>query len=148
MLILLPTAASKLQAQWQGPYEVVRPVGNVNYLLRLHDRSMRQKVYHLNMLRKWHTPERTNYFVQDVPEDVDSQEEIPEWRDEEGCEPTIGDWLSHPQQDQLKKLLEEYKEVFPRSRTHITCQASHHDRKNTPRFVHHLTDYPRHSGRV
>ena len=63
VLILLPTEASKPQAQWQGPYEVVRPVGNVNYLVRLHDRTMRQKVYHVSMLRKWHTHESTNYFV-------------------------------------------------------------------------------------
>ena len=44
--------------------------------------------------------------------------------DEEGWEPTIGNQLSHPQQAQLRELLEEYKEVFSKKRGH-TSLASH-----------------------
>lgn len=33
VLVLLPTPISKLLAQWQGPYEVVKAVGKVNYLV-------------------------------------------------------------------------------------------------------------------
>ena len=32
--VLLPTTTSKLTAQWQGPYRVVKAVGKVNYLVR------------------------------------------------------------------------------------------------------------------
>ena len=59
-----------------------------------------------------------------MSEDVDSQHEISEWRDEEGCEPTSRDQLSHPQQDQLKKLLKEYQEVFSKKSRH-TSLARH-----------------------
>ena len=61
VLILLPTATTKLNAQWQGPYEVMKPVGKVNYLIRLHGRRKKQGVYHVNMLRKWCVRESDNY---------------------------------------------------------------------------------------
>ena len=57
-------------------------------------------------------------------EDIYSQDEIPGWSAEEGCEPTIGDQLSHPQQDQFRKLLEDYKEVFSKKPGH-TSLSSH-----------------------
>lgn len=38
VLILLPTDTKKLQAQWQGPYEVTKRIGKVNYQVKLHDR--------------------------------------------------------------------------------------------------------------
>ena len=31
VLVLLPTSSNKLLAQWQGPYEVLRKTGKVNY---------------------------------------------------------------------------------------------------------------------
>ena len=49
VLVLLPTASSKLLAQWQGPYEVVKLVGKANYLVEMYDRQKR-KVLHVNML--------------------------------------------------------------------------------------------------
>ena len=32
------TSTSKLLAQWQGPYEVVKPIGEVDYMINMHDR--------------------------------------------------------------------------------------------------------------
>lgn len=52
VLILLPTSTNKLLAQWQGPYKVVKKIGKVNYLVNLHDRRKKNRVYHINMLRK------------------------------------------------------------------------------------------------
>ena len=49
VLILLPTS-SKLTAQWQGPYQVVKAVGRVNYQIRMPDRRKRLMVFHVNML--------------------------------------------------------------------------------------------------
>ena len=49
VLVLLPTSSSKLLAQWQGPYTVIRPVGAVNYLVDMHDRRKRKRVFHVNI---------------------------------------------------------------------------------------------------
>ena len=38
VLVLLPTSTSKLLAWWQGPYEVIKPIGEVDYLINMHDR--------------------------------------------------------------------------------------------------------------
>ena len=52
VLILLPTSTSKLLAQWQGPYSIVRRVGKVNYEVDLNDRRKRRRVFHINMLKR------------------------------------------------------------------------------------------------
>ena len=78
-LLLLPTAKFKLQAQWQGPYEILKPIGKVNYLVHLHGQRKKQ-MYTMStfMLRKWHTSESKSYFVQGVPEKAEShKDEIP-----------------------------------------------------------------------
>ena len=36
VLVLLPSSTSKLTARWQGPYQVVKRVGEVNYLIYFH----------------------------------------------------------------------------------------------------------------
>ena len=37
VMLLLPSETNKLFAQWQGPFEVVRKVGLVNYEVRMPD---------------------------------------------------------------------------------------------------------------
>ena len=54
VLVLLPTSSSKLLAQWQRPYTVSRRMGAVNYLVNMNDRKKSQRVFHVNMLRKYH----------------------------------------------------------------------------------------------
>ena len=64
VLILLPTTANKLAAEWQGPYRITKRVGEVDYKIHLHDRKKKNRVYHVNMLRKWHAhdPGVSAYF--------------------------------------------------------------------------------------
>ena len=42
VLVLLPTSTSKLLAQWQGAYEIVKPIGDVDYLINMHDRWIKR----------------------------------------------------------------------------------------------------------
>ena len=49
VLVLLPTSASKLTAQWQGPYRVVECMGKVNYAVHMHDHRKHRRVFHVNM---------------------------------------------------------------------------------------------------
>ncbi len=53
VLVLLPTSSSKLLAKWQGPFEVTRRVGDLNYEVVRTDRSGARQIYHLNLLKKW-----------------------------------------------------------------------------------------------
>jgi hypothetical protein len=56
VLVLLPTSASKLSAQWQGPYRIIERRGKVNYLVHMEDHKKKRRVFHVNMLRQWHPP--------------------------------------------------------------------------------------------
>ena len=48
VLLLLPTATSKLLAQWQGPFRVVKKVGRVNYEIEMPHRRKKKQTYHTN----------------------------------------------------------------------------------------------------
>ena len=47
-LLLLPTHSNKLLAKWQGPFEIVKPLSKVNYLVHINGEN---KVYHANMIK-------------------------------------------------------------------------------------------------
>ena len=79
VLVLLPTANNKLLAQWQGPYIVKEKVGKVNYQVEMHDRRKKYRVFHVNMLKKWHTPVRQAYWTAEDSPDIDSDDDVPVW---------------------------------------------------------------------
>ena len=107
VLVLLPTTTSKLTARWQGPYEVVKPVGKVNYLVDLYDRRRRKRVLHVNMLKEWKTPTSSSYLaLEELPED-----EIPGW-DDEGGEVHLGEDLTAGQKYELEQLVTEFTDVL------------------------------------
>ena len=47
--MLLPMSMSKLLAQWQGPYEVLRKVGKVNYEVLMAGRGKKKQIFHINI---------------------------------------------------------------------------------------------------
>lgn len=55
VLLLLPTLENKLLAKWQGPYEVKRKVGPVTYEIEIPSRRQPLQVFHINILKKWHS---------------------------------------------------------------------------------------------
>ncbi|MBN3272197.1 NYNRI protein, partial [Polyodon spathula] len=57
VLLLLPTSESKSYAKWQGPYEVIQGIGNVNYEIRQPDRQNKTQIYHINLLKPWNERE-------------------------------------------------------------------------------------------
>ena len=98
VLVLLPTETSKLLARWQGPYQVLRRVGKVDYLVDMHDKRKRKQVLHINMLRKWHMPTvtATSYTAEEIPNDGE-ETEVPVWKEDGGPnpQPTIGSQLGN-----------------------------------------------------
>ena len=57
VLVLIPTAECKFLAKWQGPYEVVDRVGEVNYRVRQPERRKPTQLYHINLLKQWQSEE-------------------------------------------------------------------------------------------
>ena len=60
VLLLLPTSSNKLLAEWKGPYEIVRRLNKVDYVVRIYDK---ERVYHINMLKPFY--ERVNMKTSD-----------------------------------------------------------------------------------
>ena len=100
VLVLLPTSTSKLLAQWQGPYEIVKPIGGVDYIIHMHNRRNKCGVFHVNMLKQFHSSTDVNLSLlvndtgassaeNEVPDD-----EIPSWNNDQNGHPKIGDQLS------------------------------------------------------
>ena len=60
VLVLLSSSSKMLAAEWQGPYEVSRTTGPVDYKVDMKGKWKRHRVFHVNMLRAWHSPTGTN----------------------------------------------------------------------------------------
>ncbi|KAL0152849.1 hypothetical protein M9458_051843 [Cirrhinus mrigala] len=53
VMVLVPNAACKFLAQWQGPFTIEERVGPVNYRVRQPGRRQPVQLYHINLLKKW-----------------------------------------------------------------------------------------------
>ena len=129
-LILLPTAESKLLMQWKGPYQVVDRVGPTDYRIRIGDV---EKVYHINMLKKYHespiekqsvshtSKSKTDTVAEIVAaavveEEIDDVELDVPGKSSNATETVnnvhISDELDPEQRNQLWKLLREFEDIF------------------------------------
>ena len=112
VLVLLPTSSKKLFAQWQGPYEVVRQVGKVNYQVDMHDHRKRKRIIHVNMMRKWYEAESSGYWMEEMS---DPGEEDLSWKDVKDSvidQPQLGDLLLPEQRREMEELLHEFSGVL------------------------------------
>ena len=100
----------------------------MDYLVDVHDRRKRKRLYHVNMLRKWHVPTGAGYFTEEV--DTATDEDIPVWNDPMGGGPeqaTIGSQLDQEQKGELAGLLNEFADVF-QAKPGRTTLVEHHIR--------------------
>ena len=125
VLVLLPTETSKLLAQWHGPYPVFCQMSPVNYEVDMYDKKKRHWIFHVNMLRKGHAPSAVALLANEVPEK--EEEELP-LSDANPCsdedQPVISERLDRNQQIQLRRLLQEFKDILS-SRTGRTTLMEH-----------------------
>eukprot|EP00731_Ephydatia_muelleri_P007946 Em0004g284a len=126
VLVLLPTSTSKLLAKWQGPYQITKRMGLVNYQVDMHDRARRKRfrIFHVNMLKEYHLrpPMHTNGFNDE--EGTEEESEVPLWNDITKEEPKTGKHLTEAQQE-LKVLLKKNSDLFSNSPGRTTL-AEHH----------------------
>ena len=114
VLVLLPTSTCKLLAQWHGPYEVVRQVGKVNYLISMPERRKKKGVFHINMLRRWKEQSSMGYCVMEAMDEDDELETLT-WDGGEEGEPVVGEGLTEGQRDALKKLLQQHRDILTKA---------------------------------
>ncbi len=53
VMVLVPNAACKFLATWQGPYTVLEKIGPVTYRVRQPGRRRAEQLYHINLLKRW-----------------------------------------------------------------------------------------------
>ena len=53
VLLLMHSDQAKLFATWQGPYEVIKRVGPVDYEIVMHDKTKKRGIFHVNLLKEW-----------------------------------------------------------------------------------------------
>ena len=127
VLILLPTSFNKLKAEWKGPYKVKRNVGTVNYEIETVGKRS-TKIYHVNMLRKWHTPHGTSFFGEvDLEYNTDDNEAILELPrlNEKGGKVKISNKLTEKQREEMELLWKEFNDVL-QDKPRRTDIAEHH----------------------
>ena len=111
VLILLPTSTSKFIAQCQGPYQVVKPVGKVNYLIDMGTQKKQKRIFHVNMMRKWQVTESTGYLMQDAVED-EIDNDMLSWKGGSDGETVLGEQLTTIQKRELNIILKEFEKTL------------------------------------
>ena len=117
VLLLLPTSTSKLMAQWQGPYRVIKKVGRANYLIEMPHRRKNRQVYHINLLKKWRTPSVSCFTAEEVEE-----EDFPDWKGGKQTQPQVGNGLSSREKTDIAEIFKEFEDVLQSKpgRTNVT----------------------------
>lgn len=142
VLILLPSDSNKLLMQWQGPYQIVKRLGKVDYQLEVKGKV---KTYHANMLKKY--VERCEPVVDCVMSVVDSEQiddsdvECSQETDflevqsrETHVDVDVNPELSREEKQKMKELLYRYSDVLSDVPGH-THVLEHEIRTTTDRPV-------------
>ena len=102
---------------------MVRRIGKVDYVNDMYDRRKRKRIFHVNMLRKFHLPKvsEANYFVEEINDDV-REEEIPVWNENPEGQPLVGAQLDISQKEQLSDVIKQFADVLQNvpGRTNLT----------------------------
>ena len=117
--MLIPTAECKFLAKWQGPYEVVDRVGEVNYRVRQPGRRKPTQLYHVNLLKQWRTgadPPAPAPLVLAAQRDTPV---VP-----------MGEDLSPAQKQDLEEVVLQHQDVFSEVPGRTT--VAQHDIKTAP----------------
>ena len=103
----------KLDVQWAGPYNILKKVTDVTYLVATPDRQKKQRLFHVNGLWHWEEPVSI-YSVQFCDEETGVGSEPclhPFERGSEGL-PNISEDLPEDKRAQLLDLVHRHQKVF------------------------------------
>ena len=124
VLVLLPTSNEKLLARSKGPFVVTKKVGSVNYEVEITEPRYRLKIFHINMLKKWHGAEPEDE-VGKINFITDEQEEIPccEQQPQDIHDATFGTDLTNKEKKQMMSLVQSFESVTNREPGRTTLVA-------------------------
>jgi hypothetical protein len=88
VLLLLPTSSNKLIAEWRGPFEVVRKINKVDYVIRIGER---ERTYHINMLKPFYERLAAGELVDEVDSNLLQHEVINEVSHQSQINPNLTD---------------------------------------------------------
>ena len=113
VFVLLPIKINKLEASWQGPYQIISKQGPVDYVVNFKDKSKAHRLVHVNMLRKFH--ERVAFFTSS--EEIDDDEDIASFPENVNAELTLDsvildERITFQMRKELFKVLDDYKSIF------------------------------------
>ena len=112
-LVMLPTDHNKLLLGWKGPYQIVEKIGVCDYRIKI---GKHHRLFHINMLKKYIDREPILCAVAAILYPMDCPEleinEMPEIGKETYLNVPISDELMESPARELKRLLEEYEEIF------------------------------------
>ena len=113
VFVLLPFKCHSLSPVWHGPYEVKEKLGEVDYVIFLHDRVKKQRVVHVNMLRKYE-PRVSCFVISENDFDVEGPATFPKSgiRTMDSRDIKIADNLDSFQREQVRQLLDKYDNIF------------------------------------
>ena len=117
VLVLIPTTANKLLAAWRGPYTILRRISNVNYEVEGTGARKKKRIFHINMLKQWHSPSAVSLLAEEVS-DVASDEaddDVVLWNGAGGDEDehsTISNRFDSTQRTELTDLLRVFRDVL------------------------------------
>ncbi|KAI2647274.1 Retrovirus-related Pol polyprotein from transposon 17.6 [Labeo rohita] len=117
VMVLVPNAACKFLATWQGPYTVTEKIGPVTYRVRQPGRRRAEQLYHINLLKRWvGTREQLAALAQAEPAVVD-----------------MNPHLSPVQKTELRHLVGQFSDVF----SHLPGQTNilHHEIRTSPGVI-------------
>ena len=102
----------------------------------MHDRRKRKRIFHVNMLRKFHVPKvsEANYFVEEVDDDI-QEEELPVWNENPEGQLLVGAQLDINQKKLLDDVIRQFADVLQNipGRTNLTV---HHIETGSALPVH------------
>ncbi len=96
VMVLVPNAACKFLATWQGPYTVLEKIGPVTYRVRQPGRRRAEQLYHINLLKKW----------------VGSRDQLAALATSDPVVMDINPNLSAAQKGELQHLIGQFSDVF------------------------------------
>ncbi len=120
VLLLLPTDHNKLTMAWKGPFEVLKRVTDVDYVIQM---AGKQKNFHVNMLKKYVERELTE-MDQEPEQEIHQVGAVIQWEDEASLEliktqqqefytdVDINPALDNSVKTRIQSLLYQYQDIF------------------------------------
>ncbi|XP_070548324.1 uncharacterized protein [Ptychodera flava] len=124
VLVLFPTQDNPLHVKFSGPYEILKKVNEVDYVVKTPDRRRPTQLCHINMLKPYYQEEKTVNLVNVCHESTETSDE-PHFKGKDIIKPKLNNsdvlnnldeklnHLDFPKRQELKDLIFKYKELFP-----------------------------------